>query len=207
MRRDSLALPWHSGGQYFSQKPMERLRASQVMLVLKNQPANAGDIRGGGSTLLGKISWRRKWQPTPVFSPGEFHGQRSLVGYSPWGSQRVRQDWRDLACTQHRKIQGKPNMMCSARDNMKSRESTLLQLEFPVKDFFSFASLIVGWFSGKNTGVGGHSLFQRIFQIQGSKPGLLPCRQILYHLSYLGSPVWWFTSQKISENPEKFNYN
>ena len=32
-----------------------------------------------------KISWRRKWQSTPVFLPGEFHGQRSLVGYSPWG--------------------------------------------------------------------------------------------------------------------------
>ena len=33
----------------------------------------------------GKISWRRKWQPTPVFSPGEPHGQRRLVGCSPWG--------------------------------------------------------------------------------------------------------------------------
>ena len=32
-----------------------------------------------------KISWRRKWQPTSVFLPGESHGQRSLVGYSPWG--------------------------------------------------------------------------------------------------------------------------
>ena len=30
-------------------------------------------------------NWRRKWQPTPVFLPGESHGQRSLVGYSPWG--------------------------------------------------------------------------------------------------------------------------
>ena len=29
--------------------------------------------------------WRRKWQSTPVFLPGESHGQRSLVGYSPWG--------------------------------------------------------------------------------------------------------------------------
>ena len=28
---------------------------------------------------------RRKWQPTPVFLPGEFHGQRSIAGYSPWG--------------------------------------------------------------------------------------------------------------------------
>ena len=32
-----------------------------------------------------KITGRRKWQPTPVFLPGEFHGQRSLVGYSPGG--------------------------------------------------------------------------------------------------------------------------
>ena len=34
---------------------------------------------------VGKIPWRRKWQPTPVLLPGESHGQRSLVGYSPWG--------------------------------------------------------------------------------------------------------------------------
>ena len=34
---------------------------------------------------VGKIPWRRKWQPTPVFLPGESHGQRILVGYSPWG--------------------------------------------------------------------------------------------------------------------------
>ena len=32
-----------------------------------------------------KISWRRAWQPTPVFLSGKSHGQRSLVGYSPWG--------------------------------------------------------------------------------------------------------------------------
>ena len=32
-----------------------------------------------------KIPWRRKWQPSPVFLPGESHGQRSLVGYNPWG--------------------------------------------------------------------------------------------------------------------------
>ena len=34
-----------------------------------------------------KISWRRKWQPTPVFLPGEFHGQRSPASYSPWGGK------------------------------------------------------------------------------------------------------------------------
>ena len=35
--------------------------------------------------LGGKIPWGRAWQPTTLFLPGEFHGQRSLVGYSPWG--------------------------------------------------------------------------------------------------------------------------
>ena len=41
--------------------------------------------RCGVSPCLGKLSWSRKWQPTPVFLPGKSHGQRSLVGYSPWG--------------------------------------------------------------------------------------------------------------------------
>ena len=41
------------------------------------------------SLCLREESWRRKWQPIPVFLPGESHGQRSLVGYSPWG----RKDW------------------------------------------------------------------------------------------------------------------
>ena len=35
------------------------------------------------------VPWRRKWHPTPVFLPGEFHGQRSLAGYSPWLSDWV----------------------------------------------------------------------------------------------------------------------
>ena len=38
---------------------------------------------------IGKIPWRRKWQPTPIFLPGESHGQRSLVGYSPWGHKEL----------------------------------------------------------------------------------------------------------------------
>ena len=44
---------------------------------------NAGDQ--GSIPGLGKIPWRREWLPTPVFLPGEFHGERSLVAYSPWG--------------------------------------------------------------------------------------------------------------------------
>ena len=54
-----------------------------VALVVKNPPANAGDV--DSISELGTIPWRRKWQPTPVFLPGKSHGQRSLVGSSPWG--------------------------------------------------------------------------------------------------------------------------
>ena len=49
--------------------------------MVKNLPANAGDmVRSLGQ----EDPWRGVWQPTPVFLPREFHGQRSLVSYSPW---------------------------------------------------------------------------------------------------------------------------
>ena len=41
----------------------------------------------GFSPLVGKIPWTRKWQSAPGFLPGELHGQRSLVGYSPRGHE------------------------------------------------------------------------------------------------------------------------
>ena len=53
----------------------------------EEQTVTAGDGRDMGSVSggIGKIPWRRAWQPTPVFLPGESNGQRSLEGYSPWG--------------------------------------------------------------------------------------------------------------------------
>ena len=68
--------------------------------VVKNPPSNAGDdglvlglprwLSGkvgdpGSKPWVGKIPWRRKWQPTPAFLPGKSHGQRSLASYNPWG--------------------------------------------------------------------------------------------------------------------------
>ena len=45
--------------------------------------------RPGFDPWVGKIPWRRKWQPTPVLLPRKFHGWRSLVGYSPWGRKEL----------------------------------------------------------------------------------------------------------------------
>ena len=65
-------------------KPYPIYSGFPVVLVVKNPPANAGHIRDGFSPWVGKIPWRRKWQFTPIFLPGEPHGQRGLAGYSPW---------------------------------------------------------------------------------------------------------------------------
>ena len=56
--------------------------------VLKNSPANTG-ARSGFDPWVGKIPWRRKWQPTPVFLPGKSHGWRSLAGYNLWGHEEL----------------------------------------------------------------------------------------------------------------------
>jgi len=58
---------------------------------VKNPPAKH-ETQVPSMGLQGKIPWRRKWQPTPVLLPGKSHGQRSLVGYSPWGRKRIEHD-------------------------------------------------------------------------------------------------------------------
>ena len=61
--------------------------ASQVVLVVKKESACQcrSSRRCGFDPWVGNIPWRKPWQPTPVFLLRKFHGQRSLVDYSPWG--------------------------------------------------------------------------------------------------------------------------
>ena len=63
--------------------------ASQVALVVKNTPANAGDVRGGFDPCVGQIPWSKKCHPTSVFLPGKLLGQRSPAGYSPRGHKEL----------------------------------------------------------------------------------------------------------------------
>ena len=62
---------------------------SQVALVAKNLAASAGIMRLDFDPWVKKTPCSRKWQATPVFLPGESQGQRSLVGYSPWGHKEL----------------------------------------------------------------------------------------------------------------------
>jgi len=60
--------------------------------------------RRGFHPWIRKIPWRRAWQPTPVFLLGESHGQRRLVGYSPWGyKESDMTEATEHACTHARK--------------------------------------------------------------------------------------------------------
>ena len=59
------------------------MRASQVLLVVMNPPTNAGDVRDLGLIHGSGRSLGAGYGDTPVFLPGELHGKRSLVVYSP----------------------------------------------------------------------------------------------------------------------------
>ena len=67
--------------------------------MVKSPLANAGDVF---DPWVGKIPWRRKWQPAPIFVPEKFHGQRSLADYSPWG----RKESDTTETTSHARTQG-----------------------------------------------------------------------------------------------------
>ena len=70
-------LQWHVGLLWW-------LKWSKICLQCKKPGFNSG---------IGKIPWRREWQPTPVFLPGESHGQRSLADYQSMGSHKVGHNW------------------------------------------------------------------------------------------------------------------
>ena len=80
----------------FLVKSVKYLRKRYVILILQRCSSLVTQMviclqcgTSGFSLWVGKIVWRREWQPTPVFSPGESHGQRSLAGYSPWGRKEL----------------------------------------------------------------------------------------------------------------------
>ena len=88
-------------GLQISRWPQQRARPSWYLLLCPRWDALTSDLRSPAfwlcvATLLGQVmwgwtwaGWRREWQPTSVFLPGEFHGQKSLVGYSLRGCKEL----------------------------------------------------------------------------------------------------------------------
>ena len=138
--------------------------------------------------------WRRKWQPTPVFLPGESQGQRSLVGCRLWGRTEL-----DMTETAQQQQQLTPEIRKASRgDKEAPNDILLLTLRFSLAHFYCClvikprpvllqphelqpTRLLCPWdFPGKNSGVGCHFLLQGIFLTQDSNTCLLYCRWILY---------------------------
>ena len=110
------------------------------------------------------MSWRRTWQPTPVFLPGEFHWKEELGGLQSIGSQRVKHDRSAFA----RSMKAIPSDLAYGTSMPSESESRSV-----VSDSLRPHGLYSSWNSlGQNTGVGSLSLLQGIFLTQGSKPGL-----------------------------------
>ena len=82
----------------------------------------------GFSPWVRKIPWRRAWQPTPVFLPGEFHGQRGLVGYSPWG--RKESDMTEATEHKCRYSQGRGRLW--AGSSLKVISCVLIKMLVPI---------------------------------------------------------------------------
>ena len=113
------------------------------------------------------------------------------------GSQRTGRDW---ATEQHGQIfvmilRDKGHQIIYRKNNHNSKKHCVCVSPSVVSEALrphglQPAGLLCPWDSpGRNTGVGSHSLLQRIFPTQGSNPHLLHCRQILYRLSHQGSPL------------------
>ena len=80
---------------------VKELGKSNVARVVKNLNANAEDLRFVFDPWVGKIPWRRAWQPTPIFLPGASDGQRSLVGHREvHGVAKSWTQWQRLSTAQ-----------------------------------------------------------------------------------------------------------
>ena len=134
--------------------------------MVKNLPALQ-------ETWVGKIPWRRKWLPIPVFFPGESLDREDWWPKSS-GSQRVRRDWVTKEAGMHNvcicksmKVKVFAQLRPTLCNPMDCTRQAPLPMEFSRQEYWS----------GLPCPSPGDL----------PNPGLLQCRQILYHLSYLGS--------------------
>ena len=107
----------------------------EAMPQLETRKSQMGKLTGkafGFDLWVGKIPWRREWQPIPVFLPGEFHGWRSLVGYSPWGHKESDKTERlSNRCLMHHKEEAQAGIKIARRDinNLRYADDTTLMAE------------------------------------------------------------------------------
>ena len=97
------------------------------------------DVCSWVPSLVRKIPWRREWQSTPVFSPREFCGQRSLAGYSPWGHRES--DMTEQLTQVSKSFAISPPLDCLFSDYWILRALLALNISPLSKRFFSVSGL------------------------------------------------------------------
>ena len=119
-----------------------------MSLLVKNPSARTGDLkRDRFSPLVGKSPWRKAPQPTPVFFPGESHGQKSLPGYSPRSCKELDSTEANQHMPKH--TQGSGTVSRSVlSDSLRPHGLWPARLLYPWDS------------SGNNAGMGCHSLLQ-----------------------------------------------
>ena len=126
---------------------METCEASQVAQWLRIRCQCRRCKRCRFDPWVGKMPWRRKWHPTPIFLPGTSHAQRSLVGYSPRGC-------KESDATERLSTQPHKNMWLLLLSHFS-------RVWFCATHRLQPTRLLCPWDSpGKNTGVGCHFLLQ-----------------------------------------------
>ena len=129
------------------------------------------------------MHWRRKWQPTPVFLPGESQGRRSLVGCCLWG--RTELDTTEATWQQQQQHKGIYRYLsiyiCMLNCSVMSKSLQPHRLQ-P-------ARLLCSWsFPSRSTGVGYRFLLQGIFLIQESNLHLLPF--LHWQVNFYYNTIW-----------------
>ena len=149
---------------------------------------------------VGKIPWR-KWQSTPVFLLGKFHGQRSLVGYSPWGCTRVGQDWASVCTRMHACTRTHtwtlPPFLSISRDSLAIKR----MVSFPVGILFSKGDFLLFKYTLMQTRSCQHLESHPVASCPAPLSVKLWCRHFRgkSHLSV--SLVKWFLSWSLKSSP------
>ena len=112
----------------------------------------------GFDLWVGKIPWRRKWQPTPVLLLGKSHGQRSLLGYSPW-------DHKELDMTEWLTL----SLHCLL---INAQSALVVRITFPNCSHDLFAIYCRGWSTNLGAYISGSDLSFVIYWVWGIR-GLL----------------------------------
>ena len=171
---------WPSASLHAFQIPLHprASRASQWLSGKESACQSRRSKRHGFNSWVRKIPWSRKWEATPVFLPGESHGQKSLVGYTPWCRKELdKTEW--LSMHTHTRV--------SSWSMIPSRRVFLMVPKLSRGPPLCFCSTIVGIFAF--TFILNHKVTTLILNHKWCLTLLLECEQFEVRVCVISVPL------------------